>query len=42
VVSRVNYLAAPTTPDLLADIAPAQPAKTKARIPAKPPKGSAS
>ena len=31
VVSKVNYLAAPTTPDLLLDIAPAQPAKPKAR-----------
>ena len=40
VVSKANYLAAPTTPDLLVDIAPAQPAKPKARARAKPPKGS--
>ena len=31
VVSKANYLPAPTTSDLLADIAPAQPAKPKAR-----------
>ena len=42
VVSKANYLAAPTAPDLLADIAPVQPAKPKARIRAKPSKGSAS
>jgi hypothetical protein len=41
VVSKANYLAAPTTPDLLADIAVAQPAKPKARIRTKPPKGRA-
>ena len=42
VVSRANYLAVPTTPELLADIAPAQPVKPKARIGAKAPKGRAS
>ncbi len=42
VVSKANYLAAPTTPDLLADIAPVQPAKPKARARAKPPKGGGS
>ena len=31
VVSKANYLPAPTTSDLLADIPPAQPAKPKAR-----------
>ena len=31
VVSKANYLPAPTTSDLLADIAPAPPAKPKAR-----------
>ena len=41
VVSKANNLAAPTTPDLLADIAVAQPAKPKARIRTKPPKGRA-
>jgi DNA-damage-inducible protein D len=42
VVSKANYLAAPTTPDLLADIAPVQPAQPKARIRAKPSKGGGS
>ena len=41
VVSKANYLAAPTTHDLLSDIAPAQLSKPKARARAKPPKGSA-
>ena len=31
VVSKANYLPAPTTSDLLADIPPAQPAKPKTR-----------
>ena len=39
VVSKANYLAAPSTPDLLADAAPAHPIKPKARARAKPPKG---
>ena len=42
VVSKANYLAAPTKPDLLADIAVAQPAKPKARIRTKPSKGGGS
>jgi DNA-damage-inducible protein D len=32
VVSKTNYLDAPSTPDLLADMMPAQPAKPKTRI----------
>ena len=39
---KANYLAAPTKPDLLADIAVAQPAKPKARIRTKPSKGGGS
>ena len=42
VVSKANYLAAPTKPDLLADIAVAQPATPKARIRTKPSKGGGS
>ena len=42
VLSKANYLAAPTAPDLLADMAPSQPAKPKTRVRAKPSKGSAS
>ena len=38
VVSKTNYLAAPSTPDLLADMTPAQPAKPKTRIRKKPAK----
>ena len=41
VVSKANYLAAPTTPDLLADTTPAQPAKPKVRARAKPTRGDA-
>ena len=41
VVSKANYLAAPSTPDLLEDIAPAQPAKPKVRASAKAFNGSA-
>ena len=33
VVSKANYLAAPTTPDLLQDAAPTEPAEPKTRIP---------
>ena len=39
VVSKTNYLAPPTTPDLLDDVAPAQPGKPKARARVKAPKG---
>jgi DNA-damage-inducible protein D len=39
VVSKANYLAAPSTPDLLEDMAPAQTAKPKARSRAKSTKG---
>ena len=42
VVSKSNYLPAPTTPDLLEDIAPSQPAKPKARIRTKPSNGRTS
>ena len=42
VVSKANYLPAPRTPDLLANIAPGQPAKPKANARAKPSKGGAS
>jgi len=42
VVSKSNYLPAPTTPDLLEDIAPTQPAKPKARIRTKPSNGRTS
>jgi DNA-damage-inducible protein D len=38
VVSKTNYLDAPSTPDLLADMTPAQPAKPKTRIRKKPSK----
>ena len=38
VVTKTNYLAAPSTPDLLADMTPAQPAKPKTRIRKKPSK----
>ena len=41
VVSKANYLAAPTAPDLLEDAATTELAKPKARARAKPPKGSA-
>lgn len=41
VVSKANYLAAPTKPDLLADIDTAQPIKPKSRARAKPFKGGA-
>ena len=41
VVSKVNYLAATTTPDLLEHAAPTEPAKPKTRTRAKPSKGSA-
>lgn len=41
VVSKANYLAAPSTPDLLEDGAPAQPGKPKARARVKASKGSA-
>ena len=36
VVSKTNYLASPSTPDLLADMTPTQPAKPKIRIRKKP------
>ena len=39
VVSKANYLAALSAPDLLEDAAPAQPGKPKARVRAKVPKG---
>ena len=42
VVSKANYLPVSTAPDLLANIAPDQPAKPKANARAKPPKGGAS
>ncbi len=42
VVSKANYLAAPATPDLLADIAPAPAVKPKAGARVKPTKGRAS
>ena len=41
VVSKANYLAAPTTPALLEDAAPTEPAKPQTRIRAKPSKGRA-
>ena len=41
VVSKANYLAAPSTPDLLEDIAPAQLGKPKVRASAKASNGSA-
>ena len=40
VVSRANYLAVPSTPDLLVDTTPAQLIKPKARTRAKPSKGA--
>ena len=40
VVSKANYLAAPSTGDLLEDAAPAQPGKPKARARVKVPKGN--
>jgi hypothetical protein len=39
VVSKSNYLAAPSTPDLLADTSPAKASKPKTRIRKKPTKG---
>ena len=42
VVSKDNYLAAPSTPKLLQDIAPVQPTQPKARIRTKPSKGGKS
>jgi hypothetical protein len=39
VVSKTNYLAAPSTPDLLADTSPAKASKPKTRIPKKSSKG---
>ena len=41
VVSKANYLAVPTAPDLLEDAAPTEPAKPKPGTRAKPSKGSA-
>ena len=40
VVSKANYLAAPSAPDLLGDAAPAQPGKPKTRARVKVAKGS--
>ncbi len=40
VVSKANYLAAPATPDLLGDTAPAQSGKPKSRARGKVPKGN--
>ena len=42
VVSKTNYLTAPTSPDLLADTSPAPAAKPKTRIGKKPSKNDGS
>ena len=39
VVSKANYLSAPSTPDLLEDASPSKLSKPKPRVRVKPPKG---